>query len=436
MIKQILLTQILTSSRQLLPALVLTFVASSIHAEDVVLDEITAVVNEGVVLRSEVAAEALFLNQQAKAGGQNLPQDDVLKERVLERLISQEIQRQRAQQLGIEIDQASVNDAIDEIAAGNNMQTFEFRQTLQNEGFNYDYYRKSIEHELLLSRLIQRDVEQSINVSDQEIDEFLTSSTPESEDLVYRLRHILIAVPSSDSDANIAAARTRMEGIVTRIKGGADFAKIAAAESDGRNALEGGDLGWRKLNELPRFLHDVVKTTANGSISAPVQSQDGFHLVLIEDQQTRIPEAITEARLRHIFVADSVDGNSGSARQTLAELRKRISAGESFAKLASDYSQDPNSAENGGELPWGVESELPTEMQKIAASLQTGTISEPFKTRFGWHIMEVLERRTATATDTKRRREAEINLRQRKLEQETERWSRRLRGEAFVEIKS
>lgn len=405
-------------------------------AEDTVLDEITAIVNEGVVLRSEVTAETRFLSQQARASGQTLPQDDVLKERVLERLISQELQRQRARQLGIEIDQASVNDAIDRIAAGNKMKTFEFRQTLQQEGFDYDYYRQSIKHELLLNRLIQRDVEQSINVSAQEIDEFLASSSPASEDQVYRLRHILIAVPASDSDANINAARTRMDDIVKQINDGGSFASIAATESDGRHALEGGDLGWRKISELPSFLHDAVKSTSKGNIAQPVQSQDGFHLVLIEDQRTREPEAVTESRLRHIFVADSADGNSGSARQSLIDLRARIIAGESFSELATEFSQDPNSAPNGGELPWGIENELPAEMQRVAAELQPGVVSEPFKTRFGWHIMEVLERRNASANDTKRRREAEFDLRQRKLEQETERWSRRLRGEAFVEIKS
>lgn len=408
--------------------------SNAVFATDVVLDEITAIVNEGVVLRSEVNAETEFLIQQARTAGQQLPTGEILQERVLERLISQEIQRQRAEQLGIEIDQASVNDAIDRVASGNNLKSFEFRAALQQQGIDYNHYRRSIEHELLLNRLIQREVEQSVNVSDQEIDDYIAgNSTASNENHVYRLRHILIAVPQSDSAANKQAAKERINLLKQQLTNGADFASVAAAESNGRRALQGGDLGWRKLNELPSFLHESVRSTPVGSISEPVQSPDGFHIIKVEDKQSSTPEVVTEARIRHIFIANRDDG---SAQQELVKLRARVVAGESFSTLAKDFSEDPSSASSGGELPWAIPGDLPPAMQERADSLPVNTLSPPFQTRFGWHIMEVLERREARASDSKMRREAELNVRQRKIEEETERWSRRLREEAFVEIKS
>jgi len=405
-----------------------------VQAADVVLDEITAIVNEGVVLRSEVAAETRFLTQQARAAGQQLPTGDVLKERVLERLISQEIQRQRAKRLGIEVDQASVNDAIDQVAAGNQLKTIEFRQALQKQGIDYNYYRDSIKHEILLSRLIQREVDQTINISEQEINDYIAgNSSSESETLVYRLRHILIAVAESETADKISAAKQTINDIKRRLETGDDFAAVAAAQSNGRLALQGGDLGWRKLNELPVFLREAVETATVGSISDPVQSPDGFHIIKVEDKQTRTAEIVTESRVRHIFIANK---DTESAQQKLTELRNRLTQGESFATLASEHSQDPSSSNAGGELPWAVAGDLPAEMQKQADSLALNTLSQPFQTRLGWHILEVLERREARASDTKLRREAELNLRQRKVEQETQRWSRRLRDEAFVEVKS
>ncbi len=405
------------------------------HSNDVVLDEIVAIVNEGVVLRSEVQAETDFLASQARASGQSLPKDSVLTTRVLERLISQEIQRQRARQLGVEVDTSSINEAIARVAAGNNMTTSQFRDTLRNEGFNYSYYRSTIEQELLLSRLIQRDVEQTINISDQEIDDFIASTTGSDEQSqAYRLRHILIAVPESAARERIDAAKAKMTTLKEKLAAGANFSEVAAAESDGRRALEGGDLGWRQLQELPGFLHVAVRQTPVGEVSDTVQSPDGFHIVKIEDKRNREERTVQQTRIRHIFLDDNND-NSAEAQTTLATLRQRIIDGASFAEMARANSNDPNSASNGGELQWLADDDMPPEMQQAAATLEPGLISSPFRTRFGWHIIEVLERRDINPETTNRRRNAELTLRQRKMEQETERWSRRLRDEAFVEIK-
>lgn len=407
------------------------------QSNDVILDEIIAVVNDGVILHSEIKAQTRFLVNQAKAARQPLPDNDVLNERIREKLINEEIQRQRAAELGIEIDEASINQAIEQIASNNNMNTFEFREALRAEGLDYNHYRTGIRHELLLDRLIQREVRQGINVSEQEIDDFIKStSTPNAENQQYLLRHILIAEPSSSSSANIDKARERAEALVNRLRGGESFSKIAAAVSDGPRALNGGDLGWRKIRELPRFLHATVTAAIEGNISDPVQSADGFHIVKLEGKRLGDQKTQIETRARHIFISTNGDNatENDKAQARLLDVLAQLKTGADFASLASEISDDPNSAGKGGELPWFTPGQMPKELDQLAKSLKPGQISQPFQTQFGWHLMEVLERRDASTSDDSKRREAEAGLRARKLEQETDRWSRRLRSEAFVEI--
>lgn len=402
---------------------------------DVLIDEIVAIVNNGVILGSEVIAETQFLTKQASLSGQNLPVNAQLRERVLERLINQQIQRQRAKELGIEVDQPSISEAIDTIASNNNLNAFDFRNALEQQGFNYNYYRESIKHELLMSRLIQRDVEQNINISDQEITDFLSStSNPTSENRAYNLQHILIAEASSSS-SKIGIAREKANALVSKLRAGADFAETAAKESAGRMALSGGDLGWRKLKELPQFLHDAVEAAKEGEISNPVQSPDGFHIVRINDVRLDKEESTIETRIRHIFISDNSETYKNKGEEILIDISRQIKNGESFETLAGDFSEDPNSSANGGELPWFVAGDLPPEMESTALNLEKGIVSTPFKTRFGWHILEVLDRRETGINDEKQRRNAELSLRRQKVEQESTRWSRRLRGDAYVEIK-
>lgn len=408
------------------------------QANDVILDEIIAVVNDGVILSSELAAKTRYLQTQAKASRQSLPSGEVLDNRVRETLINEEIQRQRAAELGIEVDEASLNQAIEQIAANNNLNTFEFREALRAEGFNYEHYRSGIRHELLLSRLIQREVEQGINISEQEIDDFISSaSAPNAENLQYKLRHILIAEPSSSSASKLDQARERATAIITRLNNGESFTKLAAAESDGPRALNGGDLGWRKIKELPRFLHEPVLASSEGEISGPIQSADGFHIIRLDGSRVGDEERVIETRARHIYISTAADkpaADHEKAQATLQAANEQLGAGADFAKLAAELSEDPNSSSNGGELPWFTPGQMPKALERVAATLKPGQRSQPFQTQFGWHLLEVLERRDASVSEERKRRDAELGLRNRKLEQETDRWSRRLRSEAFVEI--
>ena len=411
----------------LLPALW----SGSALAADVVLDKIVAVVNEGVVLSSELTAEATFLKQQAISNQQALPSDDILRERVLERLIDQEIRRQHAGKLGIAVDASSVNRAVEQVAKSNNMDTLQFRQTLQSQGFDYRRFRANIEQELLLTRLIQRDVESRIKVSKQEIDDFVQAANNSGERNRYRIGHILIALSPSAPPAEETKAKARAAAVLARLQSGTPFAQVAASDSDGARALEGGDLGWRQLQEVPDFLANAIKEMQVGDISQPLRSPNGLHIVELTDKDNGQQKPQNETLVRHIFIT-SADENP---QQKLAQIRQQIVAGKTFATAALEFSEDPNSASEGGELPWFAAGQMPSEIQETADALQPGIVSEPFSTQYGWHILEVLDRRTRNTNQETQRQQAELALRQRKIEQETERWIRTLRNESFIEIR-
>ncbi len=405
---------------------------SRVFAADVVIDTIVAVVNEGVVLSSELAREVDFLKLQARGNNQDLPEDSILRDRVLERMIDQQIQRQHASKLGIVIDASSVNQAIEQVAKGNNMSLQQFRDVISSEGIDYDYYRRSIEHELLLSRLIQRDVQSRIRVSTQEIDDFISASKKSGQQQRYRVNHILVAVAPSAAQAEVQKALARSNAVLAKLRAGQDFAKVAAADSDGARALEGGDLGWRELQELPDFLSSALVTMSVGDISEPLRSQNGFHIVKLTDKSDQNKSIRAETLARHIFIASE----SANGQDKLTEVRRRIQNGEDFATLALEISEDPNSSSKGGELPWFAQGQMPEAIENVAGRLEPGNVSEPFRTQFGWHILEVLDRRQRDSTNESQKAEAEQALRQRKIEQETERWIRRLRDESFIEVRS
>ena len=404
--------------------------AAPAAAEDIPLDGIVAVVNEGVVLASEVRAETAFLKAQADSNRQALPEDEVLRARVLDRLIDQEIRRQRARDLGIVVDATAVNRAIERVARSNNMDVLQLRRALDAQGLDYERFRRNIEQELLLQRLVQRDVESRVRVSAREIDDYTEAlGNDVAEQRRYRIRHILVAVPASAPSDELAEARERMADVLARLRGGEDFAAVAAATSDGSQALQGGDLGWRTRREVPPFLRETLTSLEPGELSEPLRSADGLHVIRVDDIRSGDGAQREETLARHVFIA----GDSSDSAERLARARARIVAGEPFEAIARELSEDPNSAPEGGELPWFAEGELPAEMENVARALAEGELSEPFRTQFGWHVLEVLERRTRDIDEEALRQRAENALRQRRIEQETERWERQLRDESFVE---
>jgi peptidyl-prolyl cis-trans isomerase SurA len=402
-------------------------------AQDVVLDSIRAVVNNGVVLESDIASAIRFYKQQAASNQQSLPTDDVLAERVLDELIDREVQRQRATVIGIAIDANGVNRAVDQISRNNNMNTLQFRQTLKQQGYDYDLFRQNIEQELLTQRLIEREVQPRIRVSAQEIDDFIEGVKGDAEDqLRYRIQHILIAIAPSASSEEVEAATLRANTSLAKLKAGADFAKEAAATSDGARALQGGDLGWRTLQELPNFLSNALRDMKPSELGGPLRSPNGLHIIKMVERQTTDQTQLEESLVRHIFLA----GDAAGIKQKLDSVRRRLTAGESFGDLAAQISEDPNSADNGGELPWFSSGQMPKEIEEMARALKVKQISQPFRTQFGWHLMQLVDQRTREVGDEALREQANNSLRQNKIEQETQRWLRQLRDESFVEIRS
>jgi len=407
--------------------------SAAVSSQDVVLDRIVAVVNEGVVLESDVITETAFVVSESRSNGVALPDASVLRERVVERLVDQTIQRQEAARLGIVADAGSVNRALAQIAQDNNMNTQQFRDALIQQGFDFNHFRRSVEQQLITERLVQREVQSRVRVSEQEIDDYLRAAeTNASEQTRYRLQHILVAVSASANATEIEAANTKADSILSQLDAGADFATVAASQSDGSRALKGGDLGWRQRQELPSFVDTALETMDIDDVRGPLRSPNGLHIIRLAEKQVGGGSAQQETRLRHIFIA----GNDADLATRLATAKSRIQNGEDFGKLAAEISEDPNSANAGGELPWFSRGQLPPALESTAAELELDVISEPFQTQYGWHIVEVLERRERTATSTSARSEAESALLQQKVEQEAERWIRQLRDESFVEFKS
>ncbi len=424
-----------SSPRALLLALLL---CSSLHstlamAQDRELDRIRAVVNEGVVLDSDVTSAISFFKQQAQSNGQSIPADDVIEDRILNQLIDNEVRSQHARDLGVAVDPSSVNRAVEQIARNNNMDTLRFRETLRQQGFDYNMFRDNIQQELLLQRLIERDVQARIRVSQQEIDDFVDAAKNDlAERQRYRINHILIAVPSSANDEELALAETKAEAALDTLREGVDFAQVAASVSDGARALQGGDLGWRTLQELPEFLATAVRDIETGAFAGPLRSDNGLHVVQLAEKQSGDLTTQPETLARHIFIA----GDDPAIAQTLADARTQINAGTPFSELAASLSQDPNSADNGGELPWFSQDQMPPAMEQTADSLSIDEISQPFRTQFGWHLLQVLDKRVRQIDEQAQREQASNALRLRKVEQETETWSRQLRDESYVEIRS
>ena len=313
------------------------------------------------------------------------------------------------------------------------MDTQRFRQALREQGLHYDSFRNNIEQELLMQRLIERDVQSRIRVSQQEIDDFVEAAKNDvAERQRYRLSHILIAIPPASNDDVIEQATERANDVLERLRQGVEFAVVAAASSDGARALQGGDLGWRTLQELPEFIRPAIRDLDNGDLAGPLRSDNGLHVVQLVDRQSGDLTTQEETLARHIFIA----GDGGDIQQTLLSARAQISAGTPFGDLAQSLSQDPNSSDNGGELPWFTQGQMPPAMEQVAQSLAIGAMSQPFRTQFGWHLMQILDRRVRDIDEQTLRDQAANALRLRKVEQETERWSRQLRDESFVEIRS
>jgi len=399
------------------------------------LDRIVALVNEDVIMQSELEARMQQVSRNIDAA--RMPPEDVLRRQVLDRMVIEELQLQFAENVGIQIDDITLNRTMQEIAQGNGMSLRDFREKLIAEEIDYDAFREQVRDEMTITRLRQRHVDSRVSVSEQEIDDLIASQAGAVDQGVeYRLGHILVSVPEAATPEVIQQARAKAESLRQRIvEGGEDFEQVAVAESDGQNALQGGDLGWRPSGRLPTLFARPVTLMNVGEVSDLIRSPSGFHLIKLTDRRGGQQSNIIQTHARHILIRPSAVMSEAEARQELASLKRRIEGGESFADLARANSMDPGSAREGGDLGWADPGMFVPEFEEVMDTMQPGEISEPFRSPFGWHILQVLERREHDNSRELIRAKARDFIRERKRDEELELWLRRMRDEAWVEFR-
>ena len=404
--------------------------------EIVEIDRIIAVVNNDVIVQSEMLTRMRVVIEQLENSGVPAPPRDVLEKQVLEQLILDRLQMQIADGTGIRIDEETLNRQIADIARQNNLTLREFRDILERDGFVFATFREEIRKELIKTRVQQRQIQDRVQVTDRDIDNFLdTRDKQGGEDPEYRLGHILVAVPDGASPEELAEAKDEAEDIIARLQAGANFGRTAAAESDGQQALEGGDLGWRKGGELPTLFEEVAPKLEKGEVSDVIRSSSGFHIIKLIDVRGADRHVINQTHARHILVKTNEVLNANAARSRLRVLRARILNGADFTELARASSDDPGSAVKGGDLGWLSPGDTIPPFEKTMNSLEVDEISEPFETQFGWHIVQVLGRRDRDSTEEVRRAKAAEALQKRKVDEELQSWFRQIRDEAYIEYR-
>jgi peptidyl-prolyl cis-trans isomerase SurA len=365
-----------------------------------------------------------------------LPSQSVLQQQVLDRLVLQEIQLQRAKHVGMTVTDEQLNGALQEIAARNKIPFDQLPTALAAQGVDYKLYRESMRKELTLSTLRQRDVIAHINVSPHELEQYLARQQNAASNDEFNVSHILMSLPAAATPQQLEEISHKAQDVAARAGKGEDFGQLAIANSNSQTALDGGQLGWRKGGQLPQFILDLVVKMKPGEVSQPVRTPSGYHIVKLNERRSgEAPVIISQIHVRHILMKPNELDDDETVRQKLAKLRDRIEKGESFSGIASTASEDPGSAPDGGDLGWSGPGTFVPEFDKAIADLKDNEISEPFKTRYGWHIVQMLGTRTYDSTDDVRRQKAFAAIRESKADEETELWLRRLRDEAFVETK-
>ncbi|MDQ1363941.1 MAG: peptidyl-prolyl cis-trans isomerase SurA [Pseudomonadota bacterium] len=398
------------------------------------LDNIVAVVNDSVITAHELAVRMRDFNRQMTDSGVSLPDESVLRKQVLERMIVDEVQLQLARSQGIQIDDLGLNRVLESMARNNKASLDEMRRLLQQQGVSYEMFREQTRRDLMIRELQKRMVYERIQIPEQEINQFIEQQKQSGGNEKYHLAHILIATPENASPEDIRAAYDQAEKALAHIQSGETFREVALRFSQGRQALEGGDLGWRAASELPPLFIDAARNLNKGDVSTPLRSATGFHIIqLIDKQNTKV--VIEQTHARHILLHSDMVTSDEQILKTLQSIRQRLDKGEDFASLATEFSQDPGSKDNGGDLGWVSRGQLVPQFEKVMDSLKPGQISEPFRSPFGWHVLQVLERRQQDNTEQQQRDRAEQSLRERKADEELQLWLRRIRDEAYVEYR-
>jgi peptidyl-prolyl cis-trans isomerase SurA len=400
------------------------------------LDRVVAIVDKDVVLESELNERKASILERLKGQYQQLPPEDVLNKQILEQLIIERIELGMAERYEIKVDEEEIDQAIGRVLQKNQITLAQLEADLKSQGLTIDGLRKQMRNELTISHLQQGIVNSRIKVTEQDINNFLSSSDGKfatSPD--FHIGHILIAVSSSADAETIAAAEKQANDIYQKLQSGSDFSQMAISYSNDQAALQGGDIGWRKLAQLPELFGNQMAELREGQVSKPFRSGAGFHILKNIEQRGGGEQLVEQTHARHILIKTSEIMDDAQARQKLLDLKVRIEKGEDFGKLAREHSEDTGSMLSGGDLGWATPGMFVPEFEEAMGNTAIGGITRPFKSQFGWHILQVIERRKEDMSDKMKRNQAANVLRSRRFDEEFQLWLTQIREEAYVEIK-
>ena len=396
------------------------------------LDKIVAIVDESVITERELENRIKLVKIDFQASQRRLPSEEVLQRQVLEALINDSLLLQEAKRRGIKITDSQLNQTMQRLAQQNQMSLSDFRQALLADGLDYDKYREAVRHELTITTLSRQYSQRNATISDAEVDDFIEQSGRDTASFEYLLSHILIALPDAADPEEITAAQQTAADIMSRLDQGEEFDQLANTYSSGDTALQGGDLGWRKKAQIPSLFTNQVLTMEPGGYAGPIRSPSGIHIVHLKQRRDLEQVLSQQTRSRHILIRPNELVSEEDARERLQEFRQRIMAGEDFARLARLYSVDYTSGSEGGDIGWMDPGATVKEYEAVTDRLQEGELSEPFRSQFGWHLVEVTGRRTVDETAENKRKKIYSQLLQQKQREVFDLWKRRLRDEAYV----
>ena len=405
-----------------------------IHATE--LDKILAVVEEDVILESELEEQISRVQEQIMAQGTQMPPSGILERQVLERLVLEKIQISVATESGVEVTDQSLSRALGDIARKNNLTRDQFMDVLKSEGYDLDDFSDQIKTEIMIAKLRKNEIDKRVRVSPSEIEHYLRNQTNTGDDQEeYKLSHILISIPMNANNQELKKTRDKAKSALSKLKSGTDFATVAIANSDAINALEGGDLGWRKGTEIPSLFADSVSNMNVGEVSNIITNSSGFHIIKLTDRRSGEKIMVEQFKTRHILIKQSTLLTKAGARKRIAQIRLRIDAGADFSELARTNSDDRTSALEGGDLGWVQKGKMVPEFEEVMLAAEIGEISAPFESEFGFHILQVMDKRMHDDTVTVKRQRAREAIRRQKIEERRESWLRRLRDEAYVDYR-
>ena len=400
------------------------------------LNRIVAIVNDDIILSSQLEEAISDIVRQLQEKGTPVPEQAVLVKQVLERLVMETLQLDLAKSNSITVDDSTLNEEAQRLAANSDMSLTEFRDVLESEGYSYANFREKLRKELMIQQLRRQMVGSRITVNDQEVDNMLATLKSSGQgDVEYHLAHILVAIPEGADPEEVSAAEQRADEILARLRNGASFTETAIAESDAQTALEGGDIGWRSLGQIPSLFLESVKKMQVGDISDLISSPSGYHIVTLLGKRGDERHIVAQTKARHILLKTDEVNSDEVVQRRIEQLRIRIENGEDFEALARAHSQDPLSAARGGDLGWLSQGDTVPEFEDMMNRLEPGELSKPFKTQFGWHLLQVMERRNHDSTEEYERSRVRQLIRKRKYDEELFLWLRRLRDESYVDYR-